>query len=379
MGLFKAKQLAFARAAGISRRGIHDPELPSLLDRTPGGPAPLHFPWKAAPATGEVIEVAPGILWTRIALPFRLDHVNIFLIDDGDGWAVLDTGISDAPTRQVWETLVAGPLAGRRLTRLIVSHMHPDHIGLAGWLCERFGLPMLTTQTSYLSCINISLSPGAMEAKPYQDFYRRHGMDDATAALVATQGHGYLRMVTPLPPTFRRLVAGDTLTIGGRDFDVMTGDGHAPEQLMLYLREENLFLAADQVLAKITPNIGVWAVDPDGDPLGLFLRSLRAIEKTIPVDALVLPGHQLPFRGLHERARELADHHEERCGLIAAACETAARSVADLVPVVFTRTLDPHQLSFAFSEVHAHVNYMVGRGELVWQQDGAGHLRVAGS
>lgn len=347
-----------------------------MLNRSQAGPATLDFPWPAAPATGEVMEVAPGILWTRIPLPFRLDHVNIFLIEDGDGWAVLDTGISDKPTRQVWETLVAGPLAGRRLTRLIVSHMHPDHIGLAGWLCERFDMPMLTTQTSYLSCINISLSPGAMEAKPYQDFYRRHGMSQETAALVATQGHGYLRMVTPLPPTFNRLVAGDTLTIGGRAFEVLTGDGHAPEQLMLYLREENLFLAADQVLAKITPNISVWAVDPYGDPLGLFLRSLHEIERAIPEDALVLPGHQLPFRGLHVRARELAAHHEERCELIAAACMAAPKTVAELVPVIFTRALDPHQLSFAFSELHAHVNRMVVRGELTWLHEDGGLLRL---
>ncbi len=340
-----------------------------MLNRSQHRPAALRFPFDAAPATGEVVEVAPGILWTRIPLPFRLDHVNIFLIEDGDGWAVLDTGIANEPTRQIWEVLAAGPLAGRRLTRLIVTHMHPDHIGLAGWMYERFEMPLLTSQTSYLGCINISLSPGALEAKPYKDFYHRHGMDEETAALVATQGHNYLRMVSPLPPTFRRLVAGDTLTIGGRSFDVLAGDGHAAEQLMLYLREENIFLAADQVLAKITPNIGVWAVDPDGDPLGLFLRSLRAIEQAIPHDALVLPGHQLPFYGLHDRLRELADHHEERCEFIAAACRTAPRSVAELVPVVFTRALDPHQLSFAFSEVHAHVNYMIARGELSWRDE----------
>ena len=211
-------------------------------------PRELVFPHAAPPPAGTVMEVAPGILWTRIALPFRLDHVNIYLIDDGDGWAVLDTGISNRATRETWEALVAGPLAGRRLTRLIVSHFHPDHIGLAGWLCERHGMPLLTSQTAYLGCINISLSPNRMADKTYQDFYRRHGMSDEVAQLVATQGNGYLRMVTPLPDTFRRLVAGDALTIGGRRFEVLSGDGHAPEQLMLYLREENVLLASDQVL-----------------------------------------------------------------------------------------------------------------------------------
>ena len=336
----------------------------------------LAYPFAEPPATGAFIEVAPGILWIRIPLPFRLDHVNIYLIEDGDGWAVLDTGIANQATRDVWEGLVAGPLAGRRLTRLIVTHFHPDHIGLAGWLCERFGMPLLTSQTCYLGCINISLSPGSMGDKTYRDFYRSHGMADETADLVATQGNGYLRMVSPLPPMFSRLVAGDTLVIGGRRFEVMSGDGHAAEQLMLYLREENVFLAADQVLAKITPNVCVWAVEPDGDPLGLYLRSLHATAIEIPDDALVLPGHQLPFRRLHTRISQLAAHHAERCGLIAQACAQGPKSVADLVPVLFPRKLDPHQLSFAFSETHAHVNYMVRRGELAWEKARADLMRV---
>lgn len=337
--------------------------------------ATLTFPFADAPATGTLREIAPGILWTRIPLPFRLDHVNIYLIEDGDGWAVIDTGIGDQATRDVWEALVAGPLAGSRLTRLIVTHFHPDHIGLAGWLCERFGIDMATSQTSYLGCLNISLSPGALDAKPYHDFYLRHGLDRETTALVATQGHGYLRMVTPLPPTFYRLVAGDTLKIGSRTFQVLSGDGHAAEQLMFYSPADNVFLASDQVLAKITPNISVWAVDPDGDPLGLYMRSLASIRATIPEDALVLPGHQLPFFGLHTRCLELAEHHASRCDLILNACKSAPCTVADLVPVLFPRKLDPHQLSFAFSEVHAHVNYMVRRDELVWI-DGSDPARV---
>lgn len=336
----------------------------------------LAYPWAESPLGEDFVEVAPGILWFRIPLPFRLDHVNIYLIDDGDGWAVLDTGISNQATRDAWERIVAGPLAGRRLTRLIVTHFHPDHIGLAGWLCERFGMPLLTSQTGYLGCINISLSPNAMGEKPYQDFYRSHGMSEETAQLVATQGNGYLRMVSPLPPTFRRLVAGDELVIGGRRFEVLSGDGHAPEQLMLYLAEENVLLAADQVLAKITPNVGVWAVEPEGDPLGLYLRSLMVLEKAIPGDALVLPGHQLPFHGLHERARQLAAHHADRCEAIARACAGEARSVADLVPALFPRKLDPHQMSFAFSETHAHVNCMVARGELKWNRSDPEKLRV---
>lgn len=337
-----------------------------MLHKSPD--ADLIYPFAEPPGPGEVVTVAPGVLWVRIPLPFRLNHVNVYLIEDGDGWAILDTGIGNDQTRAIWEELMKGPLRGRRLTRLIVTHFHPDHIGLAGWLCERFGLPLLTSQTSYLGCLNISLSPGALDAKPYRDFYLRHGLSREVTARVATQGHGYLKMVDSLPPTFLRLVGGDTLKVGGRSFAVLTGDGHAPEQVMLYCAADRLFFPADQVLAKITPNISVWAVDPDGDPLGLYIRSLSQIQTALPDDVLVLPGHQLPFYGLHRRASQLMAHHDERCAMIAEACRKTPSSAAELVPVIFLRPLDPHQMSFAFSEVQAHVNFMLGIGRLRWSE-----------
>lgn len=327
-------------------------------------PEGIRFPFPEVPPPGQVVEVASGILWARLPLPFRLDHVNIYLIKDDGGWAVLDTGIADEASRDAWRALLKGPLAGRRLTRLIVSHAHPDHIGLAGWLCEQFDLPLLTSQTSYLWCLNMSLSPGALEAKPYRDFYLSHGMSAQQTDLVSTQGHRYLKMVTPLPLTFTRLLAGDTLVLGGRTFRVFSGDGHAPEQIMLYAHDEKILLAADQVIAKITPNVSVWAVDPHGDPLGHYVRSIRMLRQHAPEGTLVLPGHQLPFYGLHARCEEILAHHDERCSLIAEACGTGPKSVADLVPVLFPRPLDPHQMSFAFSEVHAHVNRMLRRREL---------------
>jgi len=328
----------------------------------------LEFVFPVPPATGEIIEVAPGILWARLPLPFRLDHVNIYLIDDGEGWAVLDTGLGTDASRAIWEQLLAGPLKGRPLTRIIVTHFHPDHIGLAGWLSQRFDLPLLTSQTTYLGCINISLSPGSLDAQPYRDFYVRHGLDPETTSIVLTRGHDYLQRVTPLPPTFQRLVAGDTLKIGQRSFSVVIGEGHAPEQVMLYCESERLFLAADQVLAKISPNVSVWAVEPDGDPLGLYLRSLQMLSTTIAEDALVLAGHQLPFYGLRIRIGELIAHHEQRCLLIADACRKQPCSAADLVPVIFHRPLDPHQMSFAFSEVQAHINFMLRQGRLIWSE-----------
>lgn len=343
----------------------------------PSKDSELRYPFGEPPGPGEIKSVAEGILWFRIPLPFRLNHVNIYLIEDGDGWAVLDTGIRNDETRRLWEELVSGPLRNRRLTRLIVTHFHPDHIGLAGWLTQRFDLPLFTSQTTYLGCLNVCLSPGALDAKPYRDFYVEHGLSPELTDQVVTRGHNYLTMVDNLPPTFTRIVQGDELQIGGRTFSVLSGDGHAPEQIMLYSRSDRVFLAADQVLAKITPNVSVWAVDPEGDPLGLYVRSLHQLMNELPADALVLPGHQLPFYGLHRRASELIVHHEKRCVLIEEACRIQPHSAAELVPVLFTRPLDLHQMSFAFSEVQAHVNYMLRTNRLQWVETTDRVQRVA--
>ena len=323
------------------------------------------FPWQAPPGVGETVEVAPGILWLRLALPYRLNHINIYLVEDGDGFALIDCGIADDATRAIWETLLGGLLLSRPLTRIIVTHCHPDHVGMAGWLCERLDVPLLMSQSEYLSSIVIQRDPGALNAEPYRSFYLGHGLDEDTTERLLTNGHRYLRMTTPLPRTFRRLIAGETLRIGQRHFDVLTGGGHAPEQVMLHCAAESLLLCADQVLARITPNISVQAMDPEGDPLGIYLRSLASLKQTIPAATLCLPGHELPFTALHLRIDELAAHHALRCEAIVAACREQPRNAAELVPVVFGRTIDdPHQMGFAFSEALAHVNLLLRQGRL---------------
>ena len=330
---------------------------------------PLSSPPPAAPLSapgwGEPVELRPGVLWVRLPLPFRLDHVNIYLLADDDGYAAIDTGIGDDATRTIWEGLLAGALAGRRLTRVIATHYHPDHVGMAGWLCERLGAPLLMSQTEYLTCLAIQLDPEGLNGEPYRGFYLGHGLDAATTRRMLGHGHGYLRMITGLPRTFRRVIAGEAIEIGGRRFAVLSGGGHSPEQVMLHCAADGLLLAADQVLARISPNISVHATDPDGDPLGIYLRSLRDLKQAVAADTLVLPGHGLPFTGLHPRLDELAAHHEARCAAILAACGARGLSGAALVPVVFGRPIDdPHQMGFAFSEALAHVNLLRRRGRL---------------
>jgi glyoxylase-like metal-dependent hydrolase (beta-lactamase superfamily II) len=325
----------------------------------------LQFPMAEPPASGTLADIAPGVQWLRLPLPYRLNHVNIYLIEDDGGWAVLDTGLGTDECRAAWEAVLTGPFAGRRLTRMIVTHFHPDHVGLAGWLHHRFGLPLTMPRPEYLYSLALQYAPGDLGAEMHRPFYRRHGLSSDITELVLSRGHEYLRRTTGVPTTYHRIQHGDTLRLGGRDFQVLTGGGHALEQAMLVCRSERLFLAADQVIARISPNVSVHAMEPDLDALGIYLRSLAGLREAVAGDVMVLPGHGLPFYGLHKRVEELTAHHAERCGVIAEACRARPLTVAEVVPLVFQRELDAHQTGFAFGEVLAHVNHMLSLGELV--------------
>ncbi len=329
-----------------------------------------------SPEEGAPVELCPGILWLRLSLPYRLNHVNVYLVEDRDGWVLIDTGLGDAKTEQVWSHLFRHVLK-RPVTRVVVTHFHPDHAGMAGWIAQRFDVPICMSQAEYLMNRNLSLDPGALEADHYLKFYRNHGLNAEETRLLVTNGHAYLRIVRPLPATFSRISAGDELIIGKLRFQVLTGAGHSLEQVMLYCESEKLFFAADQVLNRISPNVGVSAVDPDGDVLGLYLRSLKEIKSAIPNDVLVLPGHDMPFRGMHERIDELVKHHEHRCHLIIESCRNHPKSAAELVPDMFHRAFGPHELGFAFSEVLAHVNYLLIRGRLTAITGADKHVKVA--
>ncbi len=335
-------------------------------------PSKLTFPTAIPPAPGSVTDIAPGIRWLRLPLPYRLDHVNIYLIENAGGWTAVDSGLGDDACKAAWEAALAGPLKGQGLRSLIVSHFHPDHVGLAGWLCRRFELDLTMPRPEYLYSRVLQSAPADYGAEVFRPFYRRHGLSAATTEIVLSRGHEYLRRTTGLPAAYHRVKHGDTLAVGARAFQVLTGGGHALEQAMLYRAEERLFLAADQVIARISPNVSVHPMEPDLDALGIYLASLRDIRASVAPEVLVLPGHGLPFHGLHDRVEELIQHHAERCGGIAVACKDVPRSVAEIVPHLFTRALDAHQTGFAFGEVLAHVNHMLGRGELRLETDADG-------
>ncbi len=325
----------------------------------------LTHPFAEPPEPGGLREVAPGVLWLRLALPFVLDHVNAYLLEEPGGWALLDPGLGDERTRAALQPV----LEAHRPTRLLVTHFHPDHAGLAGALCEQHGIPLHMPREEHATAARLSRPPASEDGARHQAFYRRHGFDAAAAERIAGDGHAYLRATTGVPEQFQPLAAGEVLALGGRRLEVLTGGGHAPEQAMLLDRDAGLFFSADQVLARISPNVGVWWTEPESDPLGDYLSSLRALAGSrdaagIPTDVLVLPGHGLPFRGVQARIAALLAHHEERCAALLAACAGRPRTLAEATPGLFRRPLDSHGMGFAMREMLAHANRLLREGRM---------------
>jgi glyoxylase-like metal-dependent hydrolase (beta-lactamase superfamily II) len=334
----------------------------------------LEFPYPDLPAPGTTIEVAPGIRWLRMPLPFALDHINLWLLEDEGGWTIVDTGFGRGEeTRNLWDQVFAATLGGRPVRKVIVTHFHPDHMGLAGWLCERFGVELWTTQAEWLTAHLVRQGWSGGDVEKRIQHYRRNGLPEDKLDAFRQRGNPYAANVAPVPVTFRRIMEGDEIPINGQRWRIIIGYGHAPEHACLYNPALDVLISGDQVLPKITTNVSVWPDQPDSDPLKLYLDSI-AYFRPLPDSALVLPSHGYPFRGLHLRLHQLAHHHDDRLARTLEACATP-RSGAEIIPVLFRRQLDIHQLSFAIGEALAHLHYLVGRGELRRETDGEGMHR----
>ncbi|MEO1688931.1 MAG: MBL fold metallo-hydrolase, partial [Pseudomonadota bacterium] len=324
----------------------------------------VRFPFPDPPsAAGDVVEVAEGVLWSRISMPMRLDHVNVYMLDDGDGWTVVDTGFRGDTARAAWEALLAGPLSGKPVRRVVVTHHHPDHIGMAGWLMAQ-GAELWTTRTAYILARMLQLDHHDATPEENVRLYVRAGASAEQVERYRTQRpFNFSRAVEPLPLGYRRVAEGDTVAIGGRRWTVRMGHGHAPEHATFWSRDDALVLAGDQIIPGISSNLGVHATEPDADPVGEWLTSCEALREHAREDHLGLPGHKLPFTGLPTRLDQLIDNHhgalkrlrrhlEERGPLTAAQC---------FMPV-FGREVEEEVFGMALSEAIGHLNHMLRMG-----------------
>ena len=319
---------------------------------------------RRAPETGETIALADGVAWARLPVPGALKHINIWLLEDEGGVAIVDTGLDIAPCREAWEALLAGPLAGRPVTRVIATHFHPDHIGLAGWLCGRFQVPLWMTRDEWLFAR--MLTADVRDAPPAEALacWRAAGWDEARIADEAAKGWGrFASVVSPVPVSFIRMRDGDTLRVGARDWQVVVGDGHCPEHACLVDLEGGLMIAGDQVLPRITSNVSLSVSEPEGDPLGDWLASIDKL-KGLPDSLLVLPSHGEPFTGLHARLDALAHGHRDRLDALHAKLAEPRRAV-DCFGTLFARKIEDNMLGLATGEAMAHLRRLEVEGRAV--------------
>lgn len=335
--------------------------------------ASLAYPYPAVPAPGTTLEVAPGVRWLSMPLPFQLDHINLWLLDEGEATTIVDTGIADARTRELWERIFA---AVKTVKRVILTHYHPDHAGNAAWICERFGVELWTTQGEYLTAHAVRASAAGYTTEAVLAVFRRNGLDESHYKAMSGRNNRYAQLVPDFPHSYRRIIEGDRVAVGKHRWRAFIGHGHAPEHLSLYSPELNTVIAGDMLLSTISTNVSVWSIDPEGDPLRLFLDSL-ARYRELPADVLVLPSHGKPFRGAHERVAQLEEHHRERLAALKEVLAKGEKSAGDLLPVLFRRKLDAHQTFFAMGEAIAHLHYLYYAGEAERSTGADGIMRYA--
>jgi glyoxylase-like metal-dependent hydrolase (beta-lactamase superfamily II) len=319
------------------------------------------------PAPGAVHELAPGLGWLRMPLPFALDHINLWLLKDArdgrDGWCAVDCGVATDATRAAWEQVFTGAMQGRPLVRVLATHCHPDHVGLSDWLCRRFDAPFWITTGEFGFARMMAAALPGVDGTAAIPHFQRHGLaDPALIEQMRGRRSYYPSLVPAVPDAYTRIQDGQQLAIGAHSWRVIAGFGHSPEHAALYCEALNVLISGDMVLPRISTNVSVFAVEPEGNPLQLYLDSLARFD-ALPADTLVLPSHGRPFRGLHTRIAQLRDHHAARLAEVVEAC-ARPRSAMDIVPVMFRRPLDAHQLSFALGEALAHLHKLCADGML---------------
>jgi glyoxylase-like metal-dependent hydrolase (beta-lactamase superfamily II) len=333
----------------------------------------LHYPLgEALPAPGASLEVAPGVRWLRMRLPFALDHINLWLlrdeIDGREGWSIVDCGVADDATKAAWEQVFATQLDGLPVLRVICTHMHPDHIGLAHWLTERWQCRLWISATDWNAARIASRSTTGMGGESAARFFASHGLVDPDSIdKVRRRSNYYGSLVPEVPAAFHRLMDRQWVRIGAHDakadWRCIAGYGHAPEHMALHCETIKVLISGDMVLPRISTNVSVIDIEPEGDPLTLYLDSLQRY-RALPADTLVLPSHGKPFTGLPQRLAQLAEHHDARFAEVLTACAEAPQCAADLLPLLFKRKLDLHQTTFAMGEAIAHLHALWRAGRL---------------
>jgi glyoxylase-like metal-dependent hydrolase (beta-lactamase superfamily II) len=328
----------------------------------------VDYEFESTPDAGDTQEIADGVHWLRMPLPFALNHINLWLFQDGDGWAIVDSGVGTDASKQVWQRTFSGLMKGAAATRIIVTHLHPDHVGCAGWLAERFDVDLWMTREEYLLCRILVADTGREVPDEGVQFYSAAGFPDDALGRYRKLFGMFGKYVTPLPESYKRLYDGLRGPIGEHRWEVVVGRGHSPEHACFYCDELNLMVSGDQILPTISSNVSVYPTEPLANPLKDWIDTLTAMKSRVPADVLVLPAHGRPFRGAHSRIDRLVSEHLSKLDALLDYCNEPRRAV-DVFPALYRTKINSDNLLFATGEAIAHLNYLLDANELLAEPD----------
>ena len=335
--------------------------------------AAINYEFESRPDIGTTMLIADGMHWLRMPLPFDLSHINLWLLEDDDGWAVVDTGVGTEHCKEVWQATIAEVMGDKPIKHVVVTHLHPDHVGCAGWLTDEFDIDLWMTRDEYLLCRVLVADTGRDAPEKGIQFYKTAGFPEASLARYKKMFGGFGKFVTKLPEAYKRLSAGEKLTFAGHTWDVLIGRGHSPEHACFLDVERNLFISGDQLLPTISSNVSVYPTEPNANPLRDWIASLNMLKSRLPDDVLVLPAHGKPFRGAHSRLDALIDEHMDGLAALHDLCKQPRRAI-DAFPALFKAHISSKLLMLATGESIAHLNYLVDDGSLVAEPDADGVL-----
>lgn len=324
----------------------------------------IKYELNSRPANGETLNIVDGIEWLRMPLPFSLNHINLWLLRDGNRWAIVDTGVGTSETRSIWQQVFEGAMGGDPASHIIATHMHPDHVGCAGFLAHHFDVDLWMSRDEYMMCRILVADTGHPAPEEGVHFYKDAGFTDEQLTNYEKAFGFFGKFVTPLPEAYQRLSDNDELTIGGHRWRVITGGGHSPEHACLYDADRNILIAGDQLLPTISSNVSVWPTEPLANPLQDWFDSLRKLRASVPEDVLVLPAHGKPFRGAHTRIDAIILEHEERLEALREVCSNPQR-VVDVFPSIYRTRIDDKNRIMATGEALAHLRFLVRSGEML--------------
>jgi len=331
----------------------------------------VRYEFDTRPRDGETMQVADGLHWLRMPLPFALNHINLWLIEDDEGWVAADTGVATDETMELWQQVFDGLMQGRPLTHVIATHLHPDHVGCAGWLTDRFDVDLWMSRDEYLLCRILVADTGKPAPEEGIRYYRAAGYSDEALDYYKKTFGSFGRVVSPMPESYKRLKDGDVVRFGRHDWEIIVGRGHSPEHACLFCEDDNVMISGDQLLPTISSNVSVWPTEPLANPLKDWIDSLTAMKERLPADVLVLPAHGKPFRGARPRLQALVDEHLEKLDELKDWCSEPRRAI-DTFPALYKARIGNNNRSLATGEAVAHLNYLIGEGTMIAEPDDDG-------